>query len=53
MNDRPFIAENRYLQAAQLGKADAQYNYARMCELGDGAPLNCGEAARWYLLAAD
>ena len=53
MSKSAFIVEGRYRLAAEQGKADAQYNYGRMCEQGDGAQQDYQEAAEWYQRAAE
>jgi len=53
MSDKTFIVEGRYRLAAEQGKPEAQFNYGRMCEQGNGAPQSFQEAAQWYRKAAE
>ncbi len=42
-----------YLQAAEQGHADAQYQVGLMYELGQGVDKDIGEAELWYQRAVD
>ena len=50
--DSPKMAE-WYRQAAERGDADAQYNYALCCAVGNGIPQNSAQAAHWFRKAAE
>jgi uncharacterized membrane protein YhaH (DUF805 family) len=39
--------------AAEQGHANAQYEFGRRNQIGDGIPQNYSEAVKWYGLAAD
>ena len=45
-------AVESYRLAADRGNALAQFNLAMMYELGQGVPLDCAEATKWFLKAA-
>lgn len=47
------MAAHAYRQAAELGYAPAQANFARLCSWGEGVPVDLDEAVKWLILAAD
>ena len=42
-----------YLKAAMSGDPGAQWAVARMCERGEGVPMNLEESEKWYLASAE
>jgi TPR repeat protein len=40
-------------RGAEAGEAKAQYDYARLLEIGDAVPRDQSRAAHYYKLAAD
>lgn len=46
-------AEKLFLQAAEKGNAEAQYNLALMYDEGDGVKQDKAESVKWYLKSAE
>jgi len=50
--NRGYARATQALKLAEKGDAVAQYEFALMCERGEGIPQNHGEAVRWFRLSA-
>jgi TPR repeat protein len=53
-DEQPEVIENEDLQhMADEGNPDAQFNYARLLELGERLPMGKSRAAHYHKLSAD
>lgn len=50
--NRGFARAAQSLKLAEKGDAVAQYEFALMCERGEGLPQNHGEAVKWFRSSA-
>ena len=46
-----YKARELHLKAARLGSLGSLYNYASMCEQGDGGSIDLPSAIKWYKIA--